>query len=616
MRGSFFTFRVSQSGMHTARANLAVVAHNQANAGIHGFSRQVTVQSANPAINLRNGRGMFGTGSAVHNVKQIRDQFIDRRFWNQSGVYGQFAVKNTQLSLLEAIFNDLNDSNVLGGFKDFFSRLQSLSESSHEPTFRLNVIRAGESLSELVRSNAQQLHNQQRDVNSEIRAVVTEINSLGNQISILNQQIHQFELFGSNANDLRDQRALLIDRLSEFVNVEVQERDFSHASGLENDRRLTISINGYDFVNHFSHHALEVVARTPDQRRNESDVDGLYDIRFTSGAPFNIYSRNLRGTLRGLIDIRDGNGTQPTKVRVELFPVPAPGANPAPSAEVIQWLTNNPHLLPTTAALGDPTTWPRFINAQPWEISFNPATFDPEANPPQQLWQIGDAVPVGFPGIRAVETSVYKGIPFYMNRLNNLVRVFANAMNDGVDAQGNQIPGMHPGGHRAGFGLQGQTGNDFFNWADRDGNTVGGFLGNTHLLNALNFTINSELVRYPELMGASSSPLAGESNNDIILGFIRVGDYPSLFREGNLLDFIIATAGHLGISAQQAIRFRGNYNEMLAATQNQRASISDVCVNEELMNMTRFTQLFQNNARMIATMNEVYDTLINRLGVG
>ena len=602
MRGSFFTFRVATSGMHTARANLSVVAHNQANAAIPGFSRQVTVQSANPAINMRNGRGMFGTGSAVHNVIQIRDQFLDRRFWNQRGIYGQFAVKDTQLSLLEAIFNDLNDSNVLSGFQDFFTRLQSLSESTHEPTFRLNVIRAGESLSELVQKNAQLLHNQQRDINGEIRAVVTEVNSLGSQIAILNQQIHQFELFGSNANDLRDQRALLIDRLSEFVNVEVQERDFSHASGLENDRRLTISINGYDFVNHFTSHPLDLIPRTPDQRRNEMDVDGLYDIRFANGAPFNIYSRNLRGTLRGLIDVRDGNATQPTKVRVQLHQPPA-----APPGPVQAWVAANPHVLPATANLADPTTWPTFINVHPWEI--------PSLGPDN--WQIGDALPAGFTSIRPVETSVYKGIPFYMNRLNQLVRVFANAINDGVDATGNPIPGMPAGGHRAGFGLRAEyTGFDFFNWTDREGNAVGGTLGNTHLLNALNFTMNQELLLNPERLGASSSPLAGESNNDVILGFIRVGDYTSLFREGNILDFIIATAGHLGISAQQASRFRGNYSEMISATQNQRASVSDVCANEELMNMTRFRLLFENNARMISTMNQVYDTLINRLGVG
>ena len=215
MRGSFFTFRVANTGMHTARANLAVTGHNMANMAMPGFSRQVTVQSALPAINLRNSRGMYGTGSSVNNVIQMRDQFIDRRFWGQNAILNDHAVKVPQLSLIQAVFNELNEgSGVLASFNDFFSRMQELSRDAHDPTFRLNVIKTGEALTDQIRSHAISLQQQQRDINGEIRAIVTDINSIGQQIAVLNQQIRSFEFDGSYANDLRDQRALLIDRLS------------------------------------------------------------------------------------------------------------------------------------------------------------------------------------------------------------------------------------------------------------------------------------------------------------------------------------------------------------------------------------------------------------------
>jgi len=160
--------------MHTARNNLNVTAHNVANIGIPGFSRQVTVQGALPAINSRDGRGMFGTGSAVTNVIQMRDQFIDRRFWSQNAVLGEFAVKVPQLSLIEAIFNDLPENSsvgILGAFNDFFSRVQELTRESQDNTFRLNILLAGETLSQMVRSNAESLRQQQNDLNGEVRAI-------------------------------------------------------------------------------------------------------------------------------------------------------------------------------------------------------------------------------------------------------------------------------------------------------------------------------------------------------------------------------------------------------------------------------------------------------------
>jgi flagellar hook-associated protein 1 FlgK len=550
---------------------------------------------------MRDGRGMWGTGSAVHNIIQVRDQFVDRRFWNQRGIYGEFAVKGPQLSVIESIFNDLPDTGLRTAFDDFFSRMRSLTRDAHDSTFRLDVLRAGETLTNMVRSNAQALRNQQQDINSEVRAVVTEINSIGQQIAILSEQIHKSEFHGSHANDLRDQRALLIDRLSEFANVSVTERDFSHISGLPNDRRTFVSINGYDFVNHDRLHALELVPRTPAQRRNAMDADGLYDIRFANGSDFNIYSPHLRGTLRGLIDVRDGNAGTTTKVRVLLGNVDLgdPGTFPFGFT-----LTELQALLPPGADPNNTATWPTYVNIHPWEL-------------PQAAQDDLALIPLNRPPW--VSTNTFRGIPFYLERMNQMIQTFARAINEGVDHQGDPIPNIHPGGHRAGYGLDGQSGRDFFMWTTDPSGTVDPtdtVAPDIRYLNVFNFDISRYLMRHPQHLGAATSPTSGESDNYVIRGFVAIGDFQSLFREGRLEDFIIATAGMLAQDIQQARRFRANYHEMTVATQNHRLSVSGVDENEELMNMTRFTQLYNVNARMIAAMNEVYDTLINRLGIG
>ena len=822
-----------------------------ANMGIPGFSRQATVQSALPAISLNNGRGMFGTGSAVHNVIQMRDQFVDRRFWNQQGHLGEFAVKVPQLSLIEAIFNDLPDNSrvgVLGAFNDFFSRMQSLSREAHDPTFRLNVVMTGETLTRMIRTNAELLQQQQRDINGEVRAIVTEINGLGNQIATLNRQIRHFELHGSHANDLRDQRNLLIDRLSEFVNVEVRERDMSAYSGLPNDVRLSVLINGHELVQHDTAHRLELIPRTTEQRRNAMDVDGLYDIRWSHGTLFDIHCRHLRGTLKGLIDVRDGNGgqltvtgqnivqrqlnmmhssirtverfaagfstdsilnsfttfynrlnsattplglvqqldhyqalidaavgmpaqrdtnraaldapattvgslafnlaaaqdalaaaqaadpqvpadienaqlavtaaqaaittaqtaydeavaaialaenaaTQVTRINAEMATVQAQMAGIVTNLRVdidnmrdameaalasaeeardileariaaiiagdepgfphyyevllaqveayIDEIVNNDLLIDALAAMTaaydalegvfddhlDPVANPGFAGG------FDPGAAIVALEPILQALEgaLADGAVVDdfLTEIRNIftasndmdvlpgrETTIFKGIPFYQNRLNDMVRVFVLAINEGLYfpyPEGDQIPGMI--GHRNGWSLDGTTGKAFFTWIDPLTGDVIDDPANIGLLNSLNFDINQILVLQPHLLQCSSAPNLGQSDNAIIRDFINVGNHPSLFREGRLLDYIIATASHLAIDQQQSRRFLNNYTEMTIATQNQRASISDVDMNEELMNMMRFSHLFQVNARMMATMNEVYDTLINRLGI-
>jgi len=639
MRSAFFPFHVATSGLHAARANLNTVAHNIANAEIPGFSRQSTVQSASRPLHLNDGRGMYGTGATTHAVIQHRNQFLDMKFWHQRAIMGEHVTKATHLSFVETVFNNLPGAGVMNAFDQFFGRMHDLRGNAPDATFRTNVITGSEALAEMVRHNALALQRQQIDLNREIADTVMIINSLGSQIASLNRQIQDFERDGSNANDLRDRRNLLIDELSQYVNVEVQERDFS-APDRPNERRLTVIINGHDFVRHDQHNALHLEPRQDGQRRNEMDVDGLYDITFGQGAGlFNIYSHSLRGQLRGLIDLRDGNNS----------------VNTVPFAAV--W------------PQGFSTQAPGYWTGE-WPAGITAADFDPY-NP--STWPLGARY-------EAPTTSNFKGIPFYMNQLNTLIRTFARGINEGLDAQYRAIPGAT--GHINGFDFNGHNRSALMFTYTRtsDGLTAtfaptsinGG--GNTTRLqlfrnnangqvvsvhpgawdanlaqhtfpngmsqadfeaaftpmeddrgypmfvmdmsgmNALNFIVNPELVNNNSLLATSTHPDQGESNNLVIQGFNAVGSFPHLFREGRLEDFIIAISDHLAIDSNQAINFALSFDEITIQTHNARLSVKGVDINEEMMDIVRFQHMFQAASRLINVIDSIYDTLINRMG--
>jgi flagellar hook-associated protein 1 FlgK len=641
MRSAFAPFHIATTGLHTARANLTVIGHNIANAEIPGFSRQVAVQQAARPLHLWDGRGMYGMGSETTAIIQNRDKFLDMRFWHQRAIFGEHATKTSHLSFVETVFNNLPNAGVLRAFNDFFGRMHDLRGNAPDATFRTNVITGADALTEMIRHNALTLQRQQIDINREIADVVMIVNSLGSQIASISKQIHEFERDGSNANDLRDRRALLIDELSQYVNVDVIERDFS-TPATPFDRRTTVRINGYDFVRHDMHSPLELVPRQQGQRRNEMDVDGLYDLAFTGGqGTFDIYNHNLRGALRGLVDLRDGNNSVITMQTVAVWP---PGFNP-----------NTPMTW---------TAWPGTLTDADFDLN-NPAT-----------WPVGSDQHTGV-------TSNYKGIPFYMNQLNHLVRTFARAINEGLDAQFRQIPGAT--GHIHGFDINGNNrsallftytrndgeaaaiaDDDDLPWRDigsrlelwrcnttrenitiqrndagnivsihpiqftppdlvtfdpttvftrvTDGEGFPVFTMNLNGMNALNFIVNPELIRSNSLLATSNHPDQGESNNQVIQGFSLVGTFPHLFREGRLEDFVIAISDHLAIDTNQALNFALSFEEITMQTHNQRLSVKGVDINEEMMDIVRFQHLFQAASRLINVIDSIYDTLINRLG--
>lgn len=541
MRSSFFEFNVAISGLFTAKNGLQVTSHNIANAATVGYSRQVALQQASRPLATYNGKGMVGTGSEVYGVGQIRDFFLDQKYWTEKCVLGNYSVKRTQLSLTEATFNEVAGTGLMNVFTDFFSRLSDLTTTANDDTFRTNVLQSAQSLTQSINSIATSIQKQQSDINNEVSAMVDIINSLGEQISSLNRQIFKYEMDGSSANDLRDARARLVDELSIYCNVEVSELDYSNENVL-NDKRFIVMINGYDFVSHFNVNTMEVVERKPEERKNPMDIDGLYDIRFKDGSlKFNIYHPNLKGELKGLIDVRDGNNG------------------------------NN--------------LW-------------NGVSKDENGNDIHKV----------------LTTSTYKGLPHYMNKLNELVRVFAKAMNEGKDKNGNVIPGVT--GHIDGYnaypdgGAKPNTGIYLYT----DGTS--GFSGGYNDINCLNFTINQDIMEDPSLLACSDKPTdeSGESNNNVILNFAYVQSYKSLFKEGKLEDYIISITSEMAIDIEQAKRFESNYTDVITMVDNQRISVSGVDSSEESLNMIKYQQLYTAASKLVNVIDSIYDHMINRLG--
>lgn len=61
--------------------------------------------------------------------------------------------------------------------------------------------------------------------NLEVKSTVDNINAIAQKIALLNNQINVIEMQGGHANELRDERALLIDELSNIVPTETQETE-------------------------------------------------------------------------------------------------------------------------------------------------------------------------------------------------------------------------------------------------------------------------------------------------------------------------------------------------------------------------------------------------------
>lgn len=619
MRSTFFGLNIGQTGLYAYQAALNTTAHNIANTETEGYTRQVMTQTAGKALKVNSSYGMAGSGVNVTGVIQMREQYYDMKYWKNNTLYGEYATKTHFMTEIENYYNDIGIDGFTESFSQMYKSLQELMKNPASDTVRTQFINYAQSLTEYFNSVATNLQKTQEECNFEIRNQVDRINSLSNQIVALTKQINTLEISGGTANDLRDQRALLVDELSYIANISVTEKVVGEGGlGVTN---YVVSLDGVILIDGYDYNALKVVPRTT--KVNQNDIDGLYDIIWENGQEFSTESTSLGGTLQALLEVRDGNN---------LFNLS--GVATAIAGEnVITMVDTN---INSVEDLIIPETGVIKVGNRKYEYTGFEITKDAESGNFIYTFELKDYVTVDAINTKAeIGTGInYKGIPYYMSQMNKFIRTYAKAFNDI---------------HREGVNLYGEAGSDLFSavnkvngryytfgplkgsedeaYYDMDtfNSRTGGyyeeipddqpFYGSYYFMVAGNFAVNKDFFTDPRLLATTRNVVDGIENNDIVSELLALKEDRRMFEQGAPDEFFNTLVAEIGIDSRTARTFSESQNNILQAITNQRLTVSGVDMDEEAMNLVRFQNAYNLSAKVISVMDEIYERLINYMGV-
>ncbi|MQN02249.1 MAG: flagellar hook-associated protein FlgK [Lachnospiraceae bacterium] len=337
MASTFFGLGIAASGLNAFQAKINTTGNNVSNLKTEGYSRQQVNVSSAISLRAYTRYGAISTGVSTDSVTRMRDQYYNVKYWENQSNYGQMNIEEYYMKQIEDYFTD-NASNP--GFSTIYAKmfnaLDTVKNNAGDNTKRAQFVSTAKELCDYFNQNAESLKTLQTDVNDQIKDTVDSINSIAKKISVLNKQINLIETEAGhpNANELRDQRELLIDQLSEYVSVETEEVKVRDSRSKELAKKnpnteeiytgattFTVKVGGQLLVDNYDYNPLQVSAR--DKKYNQSDVDGLYDVTWAkdgrySGQSLNLYGTNQAGKLRGLLEIRDGNDQENLQGTAEL----------------------------------------------------------------------------------------------------------------------------------------------------------------------------------------------------------------------------------------------------------------------------------------------------------
>ena len=629
MPSTFLGLNTGLSGLNYYQATLNTTAHNISNADVSGYSRQQVLAKAAPALRVRSSYGMMGTGVQTAGIEQLRNVYYDTKYRAAISTCSEYSGVNEQLTQLQ---NYINEQKSETGYTKVLSQLssamQNLSTSPANATYRTAFTQAAGNFTDLINEVATNYQNTQEDINNEVAIHVDTINSIAAQIFTLNQQIRNIETRFGNANDLRDQRELLVDQLSELINVSIVETPVKYGEGPDaEDSGATsyeVRIGGMLLVDDMECNQLKVAARQ--EKVNQSDIDGLYDVYWVGlngalGERVNFNSNNVTGLVKGLLEVRDGNNFNPYSGTISEIKMGTSDGSTAtirlkeamdidklnlPMEGVITLNCKEYYYEGWEADCDDDGKLNNFVFKNLTVVSETgrrePAVLKPGMD-------IGREGSMG----QAIDC---KGIPYYMTQLNEFVRTLSKYMNDifttGVDANGDK-------------------GLDFFTTEDVNGkdmvltpgvgvpapSKVASRDSSYYRLTALNWSVNKSVKADQSKVVVSYKEDIAQGNLDakgvlekVIAGF----DDRSMYSQGTVAQFLQAITTSLAVDIQKYDSFASNMEEVANVIENQRLSVSSVDTNEEAASLVMYQNGYNLACKVLSVMNEVYDKLINQTG--
>lgn len=588
MSGLFATLNTGRSGINTSQTTIDVTSHNIANANTEGYSRQrAEVVTARPSSSYL--YGQVGTGSQVEAIERIRDTFLDYQVRGESSTLGKADVKNDILYQVETIFNEPSEDGIATLMGKFFDSWQELSKQPSSSSIRTVVVQQTLALTDAINSTYKKLEDLQENAQLSLKINAVDVNSILQQIDDLNAQIQGVSAAGQNANDLMDKRDLLLDELSYKFNIKVDATKYDGINVSATDK------NGMVSSTLVSSDGTNISARLSYISSIEADLryPGVYNISYYKLGDST--SEGNKETLR-VSGLTEKDIDQMMKSRLlwaneEGYAVKADGSvipdNGIVSASSLKmFIPSNGEIAGNITIQDDIEKYKEDLDKLAKSIAFSiNAIHSGRTNSSTDLVPFfvnADVATynknnelISKSAVLASEKNITaKNITINKELLNNVMKIKTKTHDDQFDyTSNNNLDGEGDGARALAIAqLRDQL------------------LG----IQNIGYTINSrEDLQF--VSNSNGMSLKSDINGTTMDAFFQ-----------DIID-------RLGVQAQEAGRVVDNQNTMITELENSRLSISGVSLDEEMSNLIQFQHAYSANAKIISTIDELLDVVINGL---
>lgn len=622
IRASFAGFSTALSALQANQKRLDITGQNLANMNTVGYTRQAlqvsSVNYSNPVSHYMNGSEVVvGFGVHMDKVVQIRDPYLDIQYRTQMHKSGYNDSVQDALDRLSNVFDESQINGIRSAFDDIQATLTAMQDlpNVRDPIYESELRIRMQALANKLNEASREIDQAEREELAKLdgrnvneQGSVERINDILQQIGSLNRQIKRNQIGGQQSLELMDERNVLLDELASYIPIEVEYYKDADHDGIKNGQAADYELYDYDGKGNIIGRKewpddlrVKMVYETPDGKKQTLTL-----VEGTVGNGSDNYGSLDIGKL-------DANGS---------FAQDANGQYNPPDVND-----------PTNVGLifhGTKLDWEGNTVANP-DVEFK-RTYDPDATDPTTANKavISNQFPSNSGSIQGSLDMLWKdgtmdgindvnGYEFYRNQLDTLASSFAEVINT-LNYHGN-------GGDQKAFLLANKDTKDAQNiTAANISINEEWTAGNVHVGTVANTILQKGEDYDPDANGNTSDTIKNMLEAMTATypydNFIQVdtaGNKTPLFDKLNLKDnsfsdFMNYTSTVLANDSFKNSNALKTNVTVLNGIQSSRDSVSGVSLDEEASNMMMYMSAYNAASRVMTTLDEALDRLINSTG--
>lgn len=216
---TFSGLNTAMTGLNAARVGLETTGNNIINVNTPGYTRQRAELSAAGALastGLIASRPGLGQGVSVAGIARLADAHLDARLNSTSGAVGQADTRAAALMDIEATLREPGENGLSALLGKFWNAWEGVANQPGEAAPATVLISSANDVAGRLELMHGELSDQWSAQRTALDTMVSELNSTAARVAELNGSIKSTIAAGGNANEMLDQRAMLVNRLAEL----------------------------------------------------------------------------------------------------------------------------------------------------------------------------------------------------------------------------------------------------------------------------------------------------------------------------------------------------------------------------------------------------------------